>query len=158
MSDDEDEVAEGASAPTIEDGDEVEVQGSSGTYTLSRHGSVLMCTCMAWKNQGAPVDIELWVGRKMFQKTTSIVRSGAAGAEWKQVQYVVFDAPNATGGFEERLAHAQKVLERAAAPHARWHEHVVCNSFDHLREELARVESLGGEGLMLRKPKSKYEA
>src|SRR5947207_2873726 len=57
MSDDEDEVAEGASAPTIEDGDEVEVQGSSGTYTLSRHGSVLMCTCMAWKNQGAPVDM-----------------------------------------------------------------------------------------------------
>jgi DNA ligase 1 len=28
----------------------------------------------------------------------------------------------------------------------------------HLREELARVESLGGEGLMLRQPGSRYEA
>jgi DNA ligase-1 len=103
------------------------------------------------------LDGELWVGRKMFQKTTSIVRSGAQSDAWKQVSYVVFDAPNARGGFEDRLAHAQKVLKRAAAPHARWLEHVVCDSFDHLREELARVEGLGGEGLMLRRPKSNYE-
>jgi DNA ligase-1 len=32
-----------------------------------------------------------------------------------------------------------------------------CDGFDHLREELRRVEGLGGEGLMLRKPGSKYE-
>ena len=36
-------------------------------------------------------------------------------------------------------------------------EHVPCGGFDHLREELARVEALGGEGLMLRRPGSKYE-
>jgi DNA ligase 1 len=104
------------------------------------------------------LDGELWVGRKMFQRTTSIVRSGAQSDEWKQVTYVVFDAPNARGGFEERLAHAQKVLEKAAAPHARWLEHVPCDGIDHLREELARVEALGGEGLMLRQPKSPYVA
>jgi DNA ligase 1 len=103
------------------------------------------------------LDGELWVGRKMFQKTTSIVRSGAQSDAWKQVSYVVFDAPNARGGFEERLAHAQKVLKRAAAPHARWLEHVQCDGLDHLREELQRIESLGGEGLMLRRPKSPYE-
>jgi len=258
---DEDEGADDAN--TLEDGDSVEVQGSSSTYTLSRQGSVYMCSCPAWKNQSAPVDMrtckhlraylgeesetkrlgslpsraastrsasgksgpvnkketappvllahkwetehdptgwwmsekldgiraywdgeafvsrlgnrffapdwfvedlpadtldgELWVGRKMFQKTTSIVRSGAAGQEWKTVQYVVFDAPNAKGGFEDRLAHAQKVLTRASAPHARWLEHVRCEGFDHLREELRRVEGLGGEGLMLRRPGSKYE-
>ena len=254
MSDDEDEVK------TLEDGDSVEVQGSSSTYELKRTGSVYMCSCPAWKNQSAPVDMrtckhlraylgdaaetarigapapkvskatakkqaaaasgkappillahkwetdhdptgwwmsekldgiraywdgtsfisrlgnkffapdwftedlpadtldgELWVGRKMFQKTTSIVRSGAAGQEWKTVQYVVFDAPNAKGGFEERIAHAQKVLQKAGAPHARHLEHVKCDGFDHLREELKRVEALGGEGLMLRRPGSKYE-
>ena len=104
------------------------------------------------------LDGELWVGRKMFQKTTSIVRSGAQSDEWKNVTYVVFDAPNARGGFEDRLAHAQKVLKKAAAPHARWLEHVTCDGIDHLREELARVEALGGEGLMLRQPKSPYIA
>lgn len=103
------------------------------------------------------LDGELWVGRKMFQKTTSIVRSGAQSDAWKQVSYVVFDAPNAKGTFEDRLAHAQKVLKRAGAPHARFLEHVQCSGVAHLREELARIEGLGGEGLMLRRPKSMYE-
>jgi DNA ligase-1 len=261
----------------LEDGDSVEVQGSTSTYTLTRQGAVFMCTCPAWKNQGAPVDArtckhlrkhlgdtfetsrvgagapqrsaatvknksgegptrsaagggakvsdkaaaegkappvllahkwetdhdptgwwmsekldgiraywdgegfisrlgnkfyapdwfvadlpadtldgELWVGRKQFQRTTSIVRSGAQSDEWKQVTYVVFDAPEAKGGFEDRIAHIEKVMKRAAAPHARALEHVVCTGMDHLREELLRVEALGGEGLMLRQPKSMY--
>jgi DNA ligase-1 len=264
MSDDaaDDEATEAANI--LEDGDSVEVQGSTSTYTLSRQGTVYMCSCPAWKNQSAPVDGrtckhlrayfgeeveskrlggvlpasraastsggskssgankketappvllahkweiehdptgwwmsekldgvraywdgevflsrlgnrffapdwfvedlpadtldgELWVGRKLFSKTMSIVRSGAAGIEWKNVSYVVFDAPNAKGGFEDRIAHAEKVLKKAATPHARFLEHVTCEGFDHLREELTRVEALGGEGLMLRRPKSKYE-
>ncbi len=247
----------------LADGDQVEVKGSSAMYTLSRRGDVYMCTCPAWRNQGATVDRrtckhlraylgdaaesarvgaalvtrtakvkrnteaddggaddaaapvllahkwevdhdptgwwmsekldgvraywdgeafqsrlgkkfyapdwfiadlpadtldgELWVGRKLFSKTISIVRSGAGGEAWKQVSYVVFDAPNARGGFEDRLAHVDKVLRRAAAPHARALEHVVCEGLDHLRAELARVEALGGEGLMLRRPGSPYE-
>jgi DNA ligase-1 len=103
------------------------------------------------------LDGELWVGRKMFSETISIVRSGTGSAEWKKVSYVVFDAPNAKGTFEDRLKHAGKVLRKAATPHARFLEHVECTGFDHLRRELARVESLGGEGLMLRRPKSMYE-
>ena len=103
------------------------------------------------------LDGELWVGRKMFQRTISIVRSGTQSDEWKRVSYVVFDAPNARGTFEDRIAHAQKVLTKAGAPHARWLDHVVCQGFDHMREELSRVEGLGGEGLMLRRPKSMYE-
>lgn len=258
MSDDDDDDG----PKTLEDGDEVEVQGSSSTYTLSRQGAVYMCSCPAWKNQGATVDRrtckhlraylgdvaetarlgtlvasraaatsssgaskaaskkdtappillahkwetdhdptgwwmsekldgiraywdgetftsrlgnqffapdwfiedlpadtldgELWVGRKMFSKTTSIVKSGAAGQEWRTVSFVIFDAPNAKGTFEERIAHAKKVISKAQTPHARVLDHVECAGFDHLREELARVESLGGEGLMLREPKSKY--
>jgi DNA ligase-1 len=249
----------------LEDGDSVEVQGSSSTYTLSRQGSVYMCSCPAWKNQGLAVDArtckhlraylgndaetqrcgaaspqrsaarssgnvatlrdtaaaegkapplllahkwetdddptgwwmsekldgiraywdgetftsrlgnkfyapdwfvadlpadtldgELWAGRKMFQKTTSIVRSGAGSDEWKAVTYVVFDAPEAKGGFEDRLKHIEKVMTRANAPHARFLEHAQCRGIDHLKEELARVEALGGEGLMLRQPGSKY--
>jgi len=64
--------------------------------------------------------------------------------------------PNAKGPFEDRSAHAQKVLARSEAPHARWHEHVRCTGVDHLRAELLRVEALGGEGLMLREPGSNY--
>lgn len=112
-----------------------------------------------WFTEDLPADTldgELWVGRKLFSKTISIVRSGAGGEEWKSVSYVVFDAPNARGGFEDRLAHVDKVLKKAQARYARALEHVVCGGFDHLREELTRVERLGGEGLMLREPRSSY--
>jgi DNA ligase 1 len=37
------------------------------------------------------------------------------------------------------------------------HPHGRCRGLAHLREELARVEALGGEGLMLRQPGSAYE-
>ena len=33
-----------------------------------------------------------------------------------------------------------------------------CRGDDHLKEEMDRVEALGGEGLMLREPASRYEA
>ena len=69
-----------------------------------------------WFVEDLPADTldgELWVGRKMFQRTTSIVRSGAASQDWKAVTYVVFDAPNARGGFEDRIAHVEKVLKKA---------------------------------------------
>jgi DNA ligase 1 len=247
-----------ANATTLADGASVEVQGGSGRYTLSRKGSVYMCSCPAWRNQGAAIDRrtckhlraflgaeaearrvgaaapepsprsvaaaaakkatapplllahrwevahdptgwwmsekldgvraywdgetfvsrlgnsfvapdwfvadlpadtldgELWVDRKKFQRTIGIVRSGAGGEEWRQVRYVVFDAPNARGAFEDRLAHARNVLDRAGAPYARCHDHVACLGVDHLRDELRRVEALGGEGLMLRQPGSPY--
>ena len=72
------------------------------------------------------------------------------------MRYVVFDAPNARGTFEDRLAHARKVLDRAGAAYARCHDHAQCLGIDHLRDELRRVEALGGEGLMLRQPGSAY--
>ena len=40
----------------LDDGDSVEVLGSSPTYTLSLQGNAFMRTCPAWRNQGAPVD------------------------------------------------------------------------------------------------------
>ena len=254
------------SSNQLADGQSVQVKGSRSAYTLSRKGKIYMCSCPAWKNQGAAIDRrtckhlraylgdaaetarvgtaatagkspaasraasgrrsapavakptappillahkweldhdptgwwmsekldgvraywdgeafvsrqgnkffapewftadlpadtldgELWVDRKKFQKTIGIVRSGDAGPAWREVSYVVFDAPNARGGFEDRVAHVQKVLARAGAPYARSHAHVRCDGLEHLRAELARVEALGGEGLMLRQPGSKY--
>jgi DNA ligase len=38
------------------------------------------------------------------------------------------------------------------------HEQQLCRGVDHLSAELARVDALGGEGLMVRQPGSKYEA
>jgi len=105
-----------------------------------------------------PLDGELWIGRKKFQRTVSVVRRQDKTDLWKEVSYLVFDAPAAAGGFEDRLAFLKDALAGRKLPHARPHEHVLCKNIACLRTELARVESLGGEGLMLREPNSKYVA
>jgi DNA ligase-1 len=97
-----------------------------------------------------PLDGELWVGRKAFQQTVSIVRRHDAGEEWKRVQYVAFDAPTIPGAFEERIAALHR-LGVVVIPFLR------CVGVEHLRERLRDCERLGGEGVMLRQPGSAYE-
>ncbi|MGZ3449370.1 MAG: DNA ligase [Polyangiales bacterium] len=104
-----------------------------------------------------PLDGELFGGRKKFQRTVSIVRRQDKSDAWKEIRYVVFDAPAMDAPFEQRLQTIQDLLKKKAIAHVEAHPHEPCRGIDHLREELARVEALGGEGLMLRKPGSKYE-
>ncbi len=104
-----------------------------------------------------PLDGELWIARKAFQRTVSIVRRQDKSDLWKEVVYVAFDAPSLGVPFEERLTFVREHVARKAPPYLRAHEHAPCTSVDHLREELARVEALGGEGLMMRQPRSAYE-
>lgn len=127
-----------------------------GTQFLSRQGNVFHAP--DWFKAGLPdhpLDGELWSGRKKFQRTVGIVRRQDKTDLWKEIRYVVFDAPAHSGPFEDRLDHCKTALERAEW--ASVHDHDECRDHDHLKEELARVEALGGEGLMLRKPRSKYE-
>lgn len=105
-----------------------------------------------------PLDGELWIGRKRFQRTVSIVRRQDKNDLWSEVRFLVFDAPAAGGKFEERLCFVQEVMARRSPKHAAPHEHHLCEDLESLRTELARIEGLGGEGLMLRQPGSAYEA
>lgn len=104
-----------------------------------------------------PLDGELWAGRKMFQKTVSIVRRADAGESWRQISFLIFDAPTHGGRFEQRIDYLKTYFIDQPAPHARVLEHEPCTGIDHLRQQLEHVENLGGEGLMLRQPESAYE-
>jgi DNA ligase-1 len=105
-----------------------------------------------------PLDGEFWIDRKAFQRTVGIVRRQDKTDLWNQVRFLIFDAPDSGGGFEERLREVERVVWANQPPYARALEHTECAYADHLRRELARVESLGGEGLMFRQPGSPYEA
>ncbi len=129
-----------------------------GTRFLSRLGNPFHAP--EWFVEGlpaTPLDGELWGGRKKFQRTVSVARRQDKSDQWKELTYVVFDAPAMDAPFEERLAFARAATESKKPPYARHHEHVRCEGVAHLRAELARVEALGGEGLMLREPGSRYE-
>ena len=114
----------------------------------------------AWFVEGLPdipLDGELWIDRKSFQRTVGIVRRQDQTDLWKQVRYVAFDAPGVDDPFEARIAAIRAHIERHRPPYLTAHEHALCTDLDHLRAELLRVEALGGEGLMLRQPGSRYE-
>jgi DNA ligase-1 len=130
-----------------------------GRQFLSRQGNLYHAP--DWFVEGlpsVPLDGELWIDRKKFQRTVSIVRRQDKNDLWNEVRFLIFDAPAANGGFEDRLAFLKDALARGAAKFARQHPHERCKNLEALRAELTRIESLGGEGLMLRQPGSKYVA
>jgi DNA ligase-1 len=129
-----------------------------GKQFLSRQGNRYHAP--DWFVEGLPVsplDGELWLDRKQFQRTVSIVRRQDKSDHWKDVRFLVFDAPAIAEDFENRLRYLADTFARKSLSYAGMHAHVACTGLEHLRAELARVESLGGEGLMLRQPGSKYE-
>jgi predicted DNA-binding WGR domain protein len=106
------------------------------------------------------LDGELWMGRKMFQKCVGIAKRQQESHdenEWKQLIYILFDAPSIHGPFEKRYEYIHNLDQALRSPYVRALEHVKCLGKDHLEEELEKVNKLGGEGIMLRQPGSMYE-
>lgn len=130
-----------------------------GTGFLSRLGNAYLAP--EWFTAGLPpfpLDGELWLERKQFQRCVAIVRRQDRGEAWRQIRYVVFDAPGQDAPFEQRLDYCQAWFAHQKPEFATCLPHERCRDQAHLREELARVEALGGEGLMLRQPGSRYLA
>jgi DNA ligase 1 len=114
-----------------------------------------------WFMQGLPdvaLDGELWLGRKKFQRAVSIVRRQDKSDLWKEIRYVVFDAPRLEKPFEKRLDFVRESVGHDRLAYALPHDHQLCKGLDHLRGELSRLEALGGEGLMMRRAGSRYES
>jgi DNA ligase-1 len=125
-----------------------------GAKLLSRLGNILHAP--DWFTKGLPrhpLDGELFLARKSFQKTCAIVRRQDKSDHWKQIRFLIFDAPGHGGMFEERI---EVLRSLPTHDYAAAHPHALCSGVTHLKEELARVEALGAEGLMLRQPQSKY--
>jgi DNA ligase 1 len=103
------------------------------------------------------LDGELWIGHRKFQETISIVRTETPDDRWKQIHYMVFDAPQAKGLFEQRM----EFLRATVSEGNRFVTVVAqrrCQGAVQLLAERDRVVREGGEGVMLRQPGSAYEA
>jgi len=113
--------------------------------------------------KGIVLDGELWLGRGRFQEASGIARKQEPNeAEWAQMQYVVFDAPNFPGVFEKRMEYLQGLHAGSVrrTPKISWRvlEQVRCHGREHLDFMLTDVESMKGEGLILRQFGSLYVA
>jgi DNA ligase-1 len=128
-----------------------------GKQFLSRQGNAFHAP--DWFTAGLPdvaLDGELWIGRRQFQRTMSVVRRQDKGEGWRDVRFQVFDAPQCGGPFEARLGFVAEAIGAKNSP-ACVHAHHRCTGMADLQDQLRRVEAIGGEGLMLRQPGSIYE-
>jgi DNA ligase 1 len=129
-----------------------------GTQFVTRNGNVIHAP--AEFRQGLPVidlDGELWMGRGRFQDTVSIVRAHAKTiADWSNIKFMVFDAPGIDLAFDVRLYAAKASI--GSAPHAKFVEHERCLSRKHLDSVSRALVHRGGEGVMLKRADSRYEA
>ena len=95
----------------------------------------------AWFTAGLPLeplDGELWLGRKMFQRTMSIVRRQNESDLWKEVRFVIFDAPANDEEFGVRLR-VVLVMEVNHPPYAVALPHYLCRGREHLQAELTAI-------------------
>ncbi len=129
-----------------------------GSKLISSHGNKLAAPKWFLENlpQGQYLDGELWMGRKLFDQTSSIVRTQNRDKGWQHVMFMVIDAPAISLPFEKRLSEIKKIIK--SSPRCRLIDHVKCEGFDHLYQALKNVEAAGGEGLMLRRPGSLYRS
>ena len=97
-----------------------------------------------------PLDGELWMGRGRFDRLSGAVRKAQpVDEEWREVRYMVFDAPITGLSFRQRYQRAQDLL---LGKEAKWllvvaQAHVA--TAQEVPERLQSVVAQGGEGLVL---------
>ena len=122
---------------------------------------------------GVKVDGELWIGRENFQSMGVVRKKNPHPEEWMVVKYIVYDAPDVNGTFEERLKFLKDIVKKTIG---RWEiikkklgepysslkcpvvfaNQVTVRSQEHLDEIYQRVLKRGGEGVMIKHPQSRY--
>ncbi len=128
-----------------------------GSRLLSKNGMVLHPPPEFLENfPPFSLEGELWGGRGTFQETVSVVTKRQPHIGWLKLRFAIFDVPRAPGGFLHRL---QKAKDWFVAHPSRFSFIIpqkVIPDKQQFKKELVRVEALGGEGLILRKPDGVY--
>src|SRR4051812_39204164 len=128
-----------------------------GRRFTSRNGNLFLAP--DWFLAGlpsVPLDGELWIARKQFNTAQGVAMSQTRGEDWRQMRFVVFDVPAHGGEFEARLRFLNDLLSRNRPQFASALAQQQCRDVDHLLAEMQHITEVGGEGLMLRQPGSKY--
>ena len=121
-----------------------------GNMIMSRNG--LEFCAPDWFKKSLPSDMtldgELWAGRGQFQLAVSIART-VDDKRWKQLVFMVFDCPSQrSDAFETRMDALKAKVESLKVDFVKFVDQTPCRDRAHMDAELARVEALGGEGIL----------
>lgn len=132
----------------------------NGRQMVTRSGAAIPAP--QWFTQGwpeQPLDGELWAGRGQFAQAVSAVRQNVPdGDTWRNLRFMVFDAPAHGGVFSERLQAYQSLV---ADMHQSWVQATPqwrVNSRAELLASLTDRVANGAEGLVLHRDSGRYLA
>lgn len=101
------------------------------------------------------IDGELFSERGKFEEISATVRS-ANGKGWYKLKLHVFDVPNAKGDLFERLATLENYLRDHPTPHIAIIKQIPIRDKAHLNQFFSEIQTLGGEGVVVRNPNAPY--
>ena len=128
-----------------------------GNSLQSRQGNQIFAP--EWFLEALPpfaIDGELWTQRDDFENIMSIVRQKTPDDRWHSIYYQIFEVPHQHGSLLDRLAILSVYLKQHPNSFITIIPQLIVQSSSHLKTELDKVISLGGEGLVVRKPEMPY--
>jgi DNA ligase-1 len=132
----------------------------SGTAANCVFAAATDVNAPAWFTEALPpqsLDGELWLERGEFDRLSGIVRKEHPDdTEWRQVRYMLFELPDATGTFSQRIEQMQSLVAKARIPWLQVIEQFRVQDRAELQQRLATVLKQRGEGLMLHRADALY--
>lgn len=102
---------------------------------------------------------ELWAGRGNFSLVQQTVLDQTPNEKaWKKIKYMLFDIPHSAGDYQKRYFGLVHLVHTLQIDHIKYVEHTPISSQAELFSYLDSVDNAKGEGLMLRKITSRYQA
>lgn len=131
-----------------------------GKHLISRQGNIFHAP--KWFTaplSDTPLDGELWSGRGEFEKLSGIVRRVSSDdTGWHDVSFMVFDLPDNSQAFNERLTQLEKIIRDINVPHIQLVKQIRIATHEALMDKLDDIVLNGGEGLMLHSGTSMYKS
>lgn len=131
----------------------------TGSQLLTRKGRTIHAP--AWFVNALPpfaLDGELWRKRNDFSFVQNTVLDAVPSEDWREITYNIFEVPEAPGDFSARLERARAWFRLHPARHVHLIEQIRCTGSEHLDHFFAHIESLGGEGVIVKDPGLSYHA
>lgn len=129
-----------------------------GTTLFSKNGNKF--NAPAWFLKELPNNIqlegELYIGKNQLGKTAGTVRKKIAiDEEWKNIKFMIFDAPSYKESFKQRINYCKKICMFSKFIDVIPHEYISNTSEMHIYYN--DLVSMGAEGIIIRDPNSNYE-
>jgi DNA ligase-1 len=130
----------------------------TGSELLSRTGKRIHAP--SWFTEALPnvwLDGELWSKRGDFQFIASVTsKESPIDSEWRQLQYLVFDAPDYEHTFLERSRRYRHLVTQLNVPFVVAGEQFTLADNQQLAERLEQYVRRGAEGLMLHRKSAMF--